>query len=156
MEVAIINTFERELRKLFGNDTVLTDTKFIGRVCYGKLNDNINARIEFVTHGTHEQYEGLKTTLINKNDGVIDQSTILFNDFIGPHYGSNMSGTKGIPYLRTYDGNTEWSRAYKPTREDYDEIRGLVGDYLDMFRGPEQTMDETFDESEGQSMGQSF
>ena len=120
---------------MFDNDTALADTKFIGRVCYGKLNENVRARIEFVTNGTHEKYEGLKTTLINPSDGVIDQSMLLFNDFIGPHYGSNDSFTASAPYLWVYNGKTEWSGAYKPTREDYNKILGLVRDYLDMFRG---------------------
>jgi hypothetical protein len=120
---------------MFDNDTALTDTKFIGRVCYGKLNEKVRARIEFVTNNTFEQYEGLKTTLINPSDGVIDSSTILFNDFIGPHYGSNEAFKAGAPYLWTYNGKAGWSGAYKPTREDYNKILGLVSDYLDMFRG---------------------
>jgi len=148
-----MNTFERELRKLFDHDSVLTDTKFIGRACYGKLFNNVNAKIEFVTHGTHEKYEGLKTTLININSGAIDQSLLLFNDFIGPYYNSNDSYTSGVPYLWNYDGKIKWHK-YQPTESDYDKISALVNDYLGMFRGQVQVMTEN--EVQVQSMSQNL
>lgn len=131
-----MTTFERELRKMFDKNTVMSDTKFIGRTCYGKVNDNLNARIEFVTCGTHGKYEALKATLINKKEGVIDQSLIKLNDFIGPNRGSNEAFKAGTPYLWTYNGETEWY-GYNPTKKDYNQIIGMVRDYLDMFREPE-------------------
>lgn len=138
-----MNTFERELRKLFEYDTAMTDTKFIGRSCYGRVSDSLRARIDFVTCGRGDRYEALKTTIINVSEGTVDHSLLRFNEFIGPNYGSNDAFKASTPYLWTYNGETEWY-GYKPTKNDYNQILSKVNDYLDMFRPPEQ--------SQGQSM----
>jgi len=72
--------------------------------------------------------------IINIKDGVIDQSTLLFNDFIGPYYGSNNAYEKGIPYLWQNNGKFEWYK-YIPTQDDYNTIFDMVKEYLDLFRG---------------------
>jgi hypothetical protein len=40
------------------------------------------ASIELVTHGTHEQYEGLNVTITNKAEGKIDAMFFPFNDYL--------------------------------------------------------------------------
>jgi len=139
---------------MFDNDSALTDTKFIGQICYGKLNKDINAKIEFVTNRISEKYEGLKTTLINNNKGAIDSVTILFNELLGfPQ--TNDAYTKGVPYIWSYDGKLEWY-GYQPKRADYIKIFNAVKDYLDLFRFQGQTINESIDENVNQSIGQSY
>ncbi len=57
-----MNYFEQELRRLFGNDTNITDKRFVGRALFGKLTDNLRVRIEFVTLGIADHYEAIKAS----------------------------------------------------------------------------------------------
>ena len=69
-----MTTFENELRKLFDHDAVFTDTRFVGRTCYGKISGSICLRAEFITLGYADKYEALKISLINRTEGVIDSA----------------------------------------------------------------------------------
>jgi len=78
-----MNFFEQELRKLVGQSNALSDPRYIGRACYGRVSDNIRAKLGFITMGTYEKYEALKTTLINNTEGEIDCNIIRFLDVWG-------------------------------------------------------------------------
>ena len=39
----IATTFEKELKKIFGDDLILNNTKYVGRNCYGELDENMNS-----------------------------------------------------------------------------------------------------------------
>lgn len=69
-----MTTFEKELRKLFDHDAIFSDTRFVGRTCYGKISDSLRIRAEFVTLGHANHYEALKVSLINRNEGVTQSS----------------------------------------------------------------------------------
>ena len=73
--------FEQELKKLFADDTAFMDKRFIGNACYGRLDNNIRIKIRFTTCGVADQYEALKVTLLNRNEGEIDNiaSRLPFN-----------------------------------------------------------------------------
>ncbi len=63
-----MNFLEQELRKFFSKDHAFDDVKFIGKACYGTLGEKTRMKLEFVTLGTYQKYEGIKATVIDKND----------------------------------------------------------------------------------------
>ena len=135
-----MNHFVRELQKMFDQESSLAEVQYIGRACYGKLNNNIRAKIEFVTCGVLDHYEGIRITLINKNDGEIDRNTLLFKDVLGHKQVSNPNFKNGIvPYLWNYGGTAEWY-VYKPTGEDYRKLTETVNAYIGLFQEPENQM----------------
>lgn len=133
-----MNFFEQELRKMFGSADVFDDVKYIGRACYGTLGSGVRVKLEFVTNGTHEQYEGIRATVLDMADGKLDAVTVLFEDALGKKV--NRCGQECGPYAWTYNGKTEWY-AYRPTRSDYDKITETFRDYAGLFR--EQTQKQS-------------
>ena len=130
-----MNFFEQELRKLAGQSNALADPHFIGRALYDTVGDNLRAKIQFVTIGTHEKYEALKITMLNSAEGEIDSNLIRFRDLWGAKPVNNPNFPDGVvPYIWTYNGESEWY-AYKPTPDDYEVLAGSVDEYLDLFSG---------------------
>ena len=65
-----MNFFEQELRKFFEKNNGFEHVNFIGKACYGTLDDKTRMKLEFVTMGTHLKYEGIKATVLDKMDGA--------------------------------------------------------------------------------------
>jgi len=131
-----MNYFEQELRRLFGNDTAISDKRFVGRAFFGRLTDNLRVRVDFVTMGTADHYEALKATIINHNDGQVDALTLRFSDLLGRKAVSNPNFREGIsPYIWKYGDKIEWY-VYTPTKADYNQISEAINDYLDVYREP--------------------
>lgn len=131
-----MNYFEQELRRLFGNDTAISDKRFVGRAFFGRLTDNLRVRVDFVTMGTADHYEALKATVINRNDGQVDALTLRFSDLLGRKAVSNPNFREGIsPYIWKYGDKIEWY-VYTPTKADYNQISEAINDYLDVYREP--------------------
>lgn len=138
-----MNYFEQELRKLFGNDTAISDKKFVGRAFFGKLTDKLRVKIEFVTMGIADHYQGIKATVINRNDGPVDTVSFSFSDLLGKKTVSNPNFRDGItPYIWRYGEQIDWY-VYKPNKADYDQISGAINNYLDVFREPSQEMEHS-------------
>lgn len=136
-----MNQFEKELRKLFDHDALFDDTKFVGRMCYGKIGDNIRVRAEFVTRGVIDRYEALKVSLINKNEGVIDSAVLCFGEVWGKKsVAGNLYFKDGVsPYMWIYNDELSWY-AYTPTPADFEQLSETVDNYLEMFREQTQEM----------------
>lgn len=142
--------FEQELRRLFDHDTVFADARFVGNACYGRLTDNIRVKINFVTCGIMDNYEALKVTLLNRNEGQIDSMTLRFRDLWGIKKVNNPNFRNGVsPYIWTYNGRTEWY-AYQPNRADYNQLAEAVNTYVEVFQEPE------LQQKSGLQMGQSM
>lgn len=41
-----LNFFEAELKKIMAESAILKDQKYVGRICYGTISDELRARIE--------------------------------------------------------------------------------------------------------------
>jgi len=54
------NTFEQELRKLFGDGALIQSPTFAGRACLGRLDGELRVRAEFVTTGVADHYNALR------------------------------------------------------------------------------------------------
>ena len=46
---------EEELYRMFGHSGVLTNAKFVGNACYGRLTDQIRVKISFHTQEPREE-----------------------------------------------------------------------------------------------------
>ena len=147
-----MNFFEQELRKLFGHDDAISDKRFVGRACFGKLTDNLRVRMEFVTQGVADHYTAIRATIINRNDGPVDSLTLHFSDLLGKKTVSNPNFRNGIfPHIWNSGDKTEWY-VYKPTKADYEQLSSALNDYLDMFRCPTLEMEQPGHTIKGQSM----
>ena len=119
--------FEKELRKVVG--AIYPDAKYVGRAAYVDLGGGNRGKFEFVTLGTHEQYEAIRASVINRNDGLIDSVTLRFADLFSPK--KLPLGRK--PYVFTYsNGDSEWY-GFTPTAADYDNLIAAVSDYTELF-----------------------
>lgn len=130
--------FEQELRKLFDHDALFADARFVGNTCYGRLTDSIRVKINFQTGMAAGNYDRLKVTLLNRNEGPIDSTVIYFKDLWGRKPTTNPNFREGVlPHIWDDYGKTGWY-VYKPTKTDYKQLAEAVGTYLSVFQEPVQ------------------
>lgn len=135
-----MNFFENQLRKMFGESELLSaDTVFTGKALIGRIGANTRAKVEFVTDRIADHYEGLKLSIINCNEGVIDSQRFMFHEIIG------MKGSLK-PYVWDYNGNVDWY-SYKPTSAEINTIADEVEHYMAMY------VDQDLRYDKGQTMG---
>lgn len=133
-----MTVFEQELRKLFEENEILSDVRFVGNVCYGRLNDNVRVKIHFATGGVANQYDRLKVTLLNRKEGAIDSLILRFRDVWGLKQTSNPNFREGVsPHLWDDYGTPSWY-VYRPVRDDYRQMAEAVNSYLSVFLEPVQ------------------
>lgn len=139
-----MNFFEQELRKLFEKNNGFDQVNFIGRACYGSLGDKTRMKLEFITLGTHQKYEGIKATVIDKTEGVVDSLVLKFTDIWGKKMINNPNFREGIaPHIWIYNGDTEWY-AYQTTSSDYKVLSNSVKEYAELFREQTQELQNGF------------
>ncbi|MEA5011076.1 MAG: hypothetical protein VB100_05075 [Angelakisella sp.] len=128
-----MNFFEQELKKILLNNHSFHDIKFIGKTCYGTLSDQTRMKLEFVTMGTHQKYEGIKATVIDKNEGVIDAVTLRFSDVWGKKPFSGATYKEGLsPHVWIYQEKVEWY-GYEPSKMDYTILGDSLKDYCELY-----------------------
>ena len=126
--------FESELQKIMGKSNLLTHQTYTGRTCYGWLSEELRAKIQFVTLGISNQYGGIKTTIINRKEGVVDTMLLRFSDIWGRQSVKNPNFKEGImPSIWTDGGESEWY-VFKPEGSHYQRLRGQVEEYLSLFQ----------------------
>ena len=125
--------FEKEMKKLFRQGLELPETVFAGRVCYGKLNEDVRVRMEFATEGVLDQYSALKVTLLNRREGPVDSLLLRFADVLGKKPTTNPNFREGIvPHIWKNGNDFAWY-VYQPTAADYKTLADAVGSYTSMF-----------------------
>lgn len=128
--------FEQELRRMFDHDTVFSQTRFVGNACYGRLTDQIRVKIHFQAGMVADNYNRLKVTLLNRNEGVIDSMVLKFQDLWGMKKVSNPNFPQGVSvHLWRYGNEVDWY-VYHPTETDYQKLVGAVKTYLEVFQEP--------------------
>lgn len=129
-----MNFYERELQKIVSLGVPITNPKYVGGACYGRLDDDLRIKLQFSTLGYADHYEAIKATVINRVDGPIDSALFRFSDVLGKKQVSNPNFRDSImPCAWAYDGKTEWY-VYKPTEQDYKQLCAAVSDYCDIFQ----------------------
>lgn len=132
-----MNFFEKELRNILDSNYYTADVRVVGRAYYASIGKNLRLKAEFVTMGTADHYEGIKVTVINRNDGPVDSLTLRFADVLGRKTTPKVSHDNSL-YAWTYNGKTEWY-AYEPTPRDYERLSDALNDYIEVFCEPTQT-----------------
>ena len=129
-----MNFFEQELKKIMAGSAMLKNQKYVGRSCYGAIGEDLRARIEFVTLGISDHYAGLKTTIFNRKEGVVDSMVLRFTDIWGKPKVNNPNFRDGVnPHIWTNNGKSEWY-AFHPALKDYQKIACSVDNYLSVFQ----------------------
>lgn len=136
-----MNFFESELKKIIGNSHILKDQKYVGRVCYGTVSEDLRAKIEFVTLGVNDHYAGLKASVINRKEGVVDSILLRFTDIWGKPKVSNPNFKEGVnPHIWTDNGKSKWY-VFHPGPADYQKVADTMENYLSVFQDMAMTQE---------------
>ena len=129
--------YEQELRKIVGEE--YPDATYVGRACYVRLDEMNRAKLCFIATNISNHYDALRMTILNRQDGVVDQLTVRFSDVLGTKQVNNPHFRNGVePHIWEYQGRPEWY-AYHPGSQDYRMLTKSVMSYLDIFMEMEQT-----------------
>ena len=101
------------------------DTVFAGKTMITKIGEDLRAKVQFVSTKIADQYDALRLTIINRNEGPVDTETFRFVDIIGQKNGYN-------PHIWYDNGNARWY-GFKMTERDYCLIAEIVEDYVSMY-----------------------
>lgn len=128
-----MNFFEQELHRLFSRNAVFENPKFTGRACFGDLGKENRVKLQFVTLGYADHYEGLKATVLNRTDGPVDSNLFRFGDIWGKKQVSNPNFREGIiPHIWMDNNAPDWY-VYHPTDADFRRLAAEVNTYLEVF-----------------------
>lgn len=124
-----MNFYEQQLKSMFPElDTKSGDTVFAGKAMLSVISDDLRAKVEFVTGRVAGQYEGLRLSIINKNEGVIDSQSFMFHEIIG----MKGSARDRKPHVWDDNGKADWF-GYTPTEAELTKIGAKVEDYIWMY-----------------------
>lgn len=130
--------FEKELRKILKKQELFSDVRYAGRSCFGIMDKETKAKIQFVTLSTADKYEALKVEILNQKEGKIDSIIIRFKDLFGKKAVDNPNFKEGIvPHIWTYHDRNEWY-AYKPNELDYEQMYESIAEYISVFQTQEE------------------
>ena len=141
-----VTAFEQELRKIVSPR--YPDAAYVGRACYVRLSEMNQAKVEFISTHIASQYDALRLTILNRDEGTVDNLVLRFSDLLGKKHTSNPNFRDGvIPHLWDNYTKVAWY-VYQPSSRDYQELSDAVGSYLEVFQeqvqmerpGWEQTM----------------
>lgn len=132
--------FEKEMRTLFVDNTVMSDLKFTGKTMLGRLDENKLCKLQFVTTGTAGKYTAIQSSIISPNDGIIDKQIFKFSDIIGNFYSPHFGNVE--PYMWEYNNKPEWYT--KLAQADKAKIADTVLEYVEMFQDPKQSLSMQF------------
>ena len=127
-----MNFFEQELRKLFDDGKIIGSPFYAGKSCFGTLGKDLRARVDLMD-------TCVDVTVIDRTKGPLDHLAVSFSDLFGQKFPPEHPQFKyGVaPHIWTYNNETDWY-AYHPTDADYDAMRQVVAQYLDLFRDRQQ------------------
>ena len=136
-----MNFFESELKKIMGNSNILKDQKYVGRMCYGTIGGDLRARVEFVTLGVSNHYAGIKASVINRKEGVVDSILLRFSDIWGKPKVSNPNFKEGVnPHIWTDSGKSDWY-VFRPGAAEYQKVADTLENYMSVFQDMAMTQE---------------
>ena len=118
--------FEKELHRLFDDsERISDDTVFVGKTMITKIGEDLRAKVQFVNTKISGQYDALRLTIINRQEGTVDSETFKFKDII------DMKGDRE-PHIWEDGQRVDWY-IYHPTAYDYNLISDTVEDYISLY-----------------------
>lgn len=130
-------TFENELRRIFDDmDCFEQDgLKYVGRAFYGKIDDDLILKAEYVSLRVLDCYSALKLEVLNRDEGVLDSNIIHFSEIWGRKPTDNPNYKNGVhPRLEKDGDKLNWC-IYTPTGHDMWQLREVVADYVSVYQG---------------------
>ena len=132
-----MTAFEQELRRIVSPR--YPDATYVGRACYVRLSVMNRAKVEFISTHITSQYDALRLTILNRDEGTVDNLVLRFSDLLGKKHTSNPNFKDGvIPNLWDDCGKVAWY-VYQPSSRDYQELSDAVESYLEIFQEQVQT-----------------
>lgn len=132
-----MNYFAQELRKILVQSSLDCPVSYAGRSAYLQIDQELRARLEFISMNIANHYNALRLTILNRTEGAVDVNTLRFCDLLGKKTVSNPNFREGIvPYLWDDHGKVGWY-VYQPTQADHRLLAGAVDEYLQVFRQEE-------------------
>lgn len=97
------------------------------------------AKVQFISTNIASQYDALRLTILNRDEGTVDNLVLRFSDLLGKKQTRNPNFRDGIiPHLWDDYGKVAWY-VYQPSSRDYQELSDAVGSYLEIFQEQIQT-----------------
>lgn len=124
------NIFERELYKIFGDDT-LAGTVIQGKSLIGKIDNDLRAKISWWDRSVKDSYDNLRVEIINRKEGKVDTKAFDLTDILGTK--KVRSDLTVHPHIWSYR-EAEWY-GYTPTDEDRQRIWEVISEYINIWRG---------------------
>lgn len=136
----MMNFFENELRKIV--EPNYPESTFVGRACYVRLGEMNRAKIQFVTTGCSTRYTALRLTILNRQEGDVDNLLLRFSDLLGRRLTANPNSQNGAELHILDDGREAGWFLCEPTSRDYQVLSNAVSEYLEVFMEQTQTADQ--------------
>lgn len=126
-------TFSKELKKIMACGSVLMDQKEVGRFLYGRLGDDLRAKLEFCQLSCAGRYAGIKITVIDPHHGIVDSVIIEMFDILGMRAVGHNVYKQGVrPYIEEMEKGASW-HVFIPSKDDYQKLYEEVEKYLSVF-----------------------
>ena len=96
-----------ELKKMFEGRIAMQDMHYVGKACYGRLDENLRGKIELGQGFLDSGYIRLTVSVLERTNGLVDQMKFLISDVTGlkqENDGERMAG----PELSSYKDSV-WS-----------------------------------------------
>ena len=81
--MTVNNFLENELKKIFGNDDMFSNTKYVSGSCYGELDNDLKVKCRITDSSVYQDYDTVEISIINRKEGVVDAHSIKFVDIWG-------------------------------------------------------------------------
>ena len=126
-----------ELKRIFENRTCMSENRFVGRTCMGRIDRDLMGKIEFDRSPMDFEYSRLKVSVIERTRGIVDQMTFLMSDVIGL---KRSDKKRVIPSFSVSGGAITWN--CRITEDDRKKLAEAVNGYLEMFQSVEEKQTE--------------
>lgn len=136
-----------ELKKMFEGRITMQDMHYVGKACYGKLEENLRGKIELGQGFLDSGYTRLTVSVLERTNGLVDQMKFLISDVTGfkkETDGERMAG----PELNSYEDSIWWNCEIEEA--DYQKIAEAVNGYLSLFQSEELVQGQKEGESQTQ------
>lgn len=72
-----------ELKKMFEGRIEMQDMHYVGKACYGRLEENLRGKIELGQGFMDSGYTRLTVSVLERTNGLVDQMKFLISDVTG-------------------------------------------------------------------------
>ena len=120
-----------ELKKMFEGRIEMQYIHYVGKACYGRLEENLRGKIELGQGFMDSGYTRLTVSVLERTNGLVDQMKFLISDVTGLKQETEGGRIAG-PELRSYKDSVWWNCEME--EEDYQKIAEAVNGYLSLFQ----------------------